>query len=129
MLLGRDNWLGPEEWRQLAEAMKESSELAKIEDFPWSQDILNPWSDDVLKKKDKLDSDQTINLPKNEKMDPDQQIDLQKVVNLRGQLIHNGFTGLDSPSFKVFVELLQRPSAASITELDLRLNTILDWPP
>ena len=89
-LIGRDNWLGLKEWAQLAEAMKESSELAKIQDFPWTEDL--------LQKKDKVD--------------------------LRGSLIHDGCSGLKSPSFIVFVKLLQRPSAASITELDLRFSAL-----
>ena len=82
--------LGPEEWKRLAHAMKECSELTKIEDFAWSEDVLL----------------------RNEKID------------LNGRLIHDGNSGVLSPSFIVLAELLHRPKAASITDLDLRLNTI-----
>ena len=53
-----------------------------------------PWSRDVLPWKEKID--------------------------LHGRLIHDGCSGLKSPSFIVLVELLKRPNAASITDLDLR---------
>ena len=89
LFIGRDNWLEPEEWGKLAEGTVGNSNLRKIEDFPWSEDIL-----------------------KNE-----------KTVKLQGRLIHDECSGSKSPSFIVFVKLLQHPSAASITELDLRLNS------
>ena len=84
--------LGPDDWKLLMQSMSSNSELAKIDDFAWSEKVLKKGLTEVDLGRYHLDKSR------------------------------HGRDRLDDLSaLVVLVALLQRPNAASITTLNLRL--------